>query len=212
MSVARVLDQLARSRVVAIVRVQSSEAAYEHGSAIISGGLRVVEVSLTTPGAIDAIERLAKDTAGIIGAGTVLDVADVARVAKAGAQFMVTPNLNPEVVKAGLDAGLMVGPGVFTATECHQAITLNAHVLKLFPAAQAGISGFRALRDPFPTASWVPTGGVSEDTILDWLNAGALAVGIGSALTSGDANHAMRSAQRIAEIVEGLDLPATGKG
>lgn len=207
MNLEAVLDQMARSRVVAILRLQNSQEAHELGKAIISGGLPVVEVSLNTPGAVEAIERLAKDTGGTIGAGTVLEVSDVARVAKAGAHFMVTPNLNPDVVKAGLDAGLMVGPGVFTATECHQAITLGAHALKLFPAAQAGISGFRALRDPFPEAAWLPTGGVSENTMGDWLNAGALAVGIGSALTSGDADHAMRTARRIADIVESLESP-----
>jgi Entner-Doudoroff aldolase len=212
MTVDAVLAQLALAKVVAIIRVQDSRKAAELGAAIISGGLPVVEVSLNTPGALDAIETLVKEQPGVIGAGTILDVADVARVAKAGAKFIVTPNLNPEVVRAALDEGLMVGPGVFTATECHQAMVLGAHVLKLFPAANAGISGMKALMDPFPSAEWLPTGGIAPDNISEWLNQGALAVGVGSALTAGGADHAREAARRIRAIVDALGLPVQQEG
>jgi len=207
-----VLEQMALAKVVAIIRVQDSLRARELGAAIISGGLPIVEVSLNTPGALEAIEALAKEQPGVIGAGTVLEVADVARVAKAGAKFIVTPNLNPEVVRAGLAEGLMVGPGVFTATECHQAMALGAHVLKLFPAANAGISGMKALMDPFPGAVWLPTGGIAPDNMAQWLDAGAFAVGVGSSLTKGDSDHAREVAQGIRDIVEALGQPVQQEG
>ncbi len=207
-----VLEQMARTRVVAIVRTKDSAAATELGTAIIDGGLPVVEVSLNTPDALEAIRALCDDGRGVIGAGTVLDVADVVRVAKAGARFMVTPNLNPDVVRAGLDHGLVVGPGVFTATECHQASLLGAHLLKLFPAANAGISLMKALQDPFPSAVWLPTGGISLETMSDWLSAGALAVGLGSALTAGGPVAAMSVAQRVRDIVHVLGEPAHQEG
>lgn len=207
-----VLAQMARTRVVAIIRTKDSATATELGLAIIGGGLPVVEVSLNTPGALEAIRALADDGRGVIGAGTVLDVADVARVAAAGATFMVTPNMNPDVVRAGLDHGLVVGPGVFTATECHQAMALGAHVLKLFPAAQAGISMMRALRDPFPEALWLPTGGISLENMSEWLQAGALAVGVGSALTGGGPERATAVAHTIRDIVVSLDGPDHQEG
>lgn len=207
-----VLAQMARTRVVAIIRTKDSATATELGLAIIAGGLPVVEVSLNTPGALEAIRALADDGRGVIGAGTVLDVADVARVAAAGATFMVTPNMNPDVVRAGLDHGLVVGPGVFTATECHQAMALGAHVLKLFPAAQAGISMMRALRDPFPEALWLPTGGISLENMSEWLQAGALAVGVGSALTGGGPERATAVAHTIRGIVVSLDGPDHQEG
>jgi 2-dehydro-3-deoxyphosphogluconate aldolase/(4S)-4-hydroxy-2-oxoglutarate aldolase len=207
-----VLEELARTRVVAIVRAQDSVAARELGAAIIDGGLPVLEVSLNTPGAIDAIRALSDEGRGVIGAGTVLDVADVARVAKAGATFMVTPNLNSDVVRAGLDHGLVVGPGVFTATECHQAMELGAHLLKLFPAANAGISLMKALGDPFPGAVWLPTGGISLENMSDWLRAGALAVGVGSALTGRGPEAAMSVAQQVRGIVAALREPGQQEG
>jgi 2-dehydro-3-deoxyphosphogluconate aldolase/(4S)-4-hydroxy-2-oxoglutarate aldolase len=207
-----VLEEMARTRVVAIVRTRDADAATTLGAAIIDGGLPVLEVSLNTPGAIDAIRALSDDGRGVIGAGTVLNVADVARVAKAGARFMVTPNLNSDVVRAGLDHGLVVGPGVFTATECHHAMELGAHLLKLFPAANAGISLMKALRDPFPGSVWLPTGGITLENMSDWLRAGALAVGVGSALTGGGPEAATSAAQRVREIVAALGEPALEEG
>lgn len=181
-----VLRIIGEHRIVAIVRTQDPHEAWESAQAVIEGGLPVVEVSLTTPGALATIQKLASTTQGVIGAGTVLAVSDVEKVVDAGATFIVTPNLNPDIVSAALTAGLLVGPGVFTATECHQALELGAHLLKLFPASSAGIPAMKSLSDPFPAARWLPTGGITPDNFTDWLSAGAFAVGMGSALTRGD--------------------------
>ena len=201
MSVSSVMEAIQHHRVAAIIRASDSEAAVDIGRAIIRGGLPVVEVSFNTPGALDAIRELALDETAIIGAGTVFDPTDVKKVVEAGGQFMVTPNFNPEVVRAGLDAGLVVGPGVFTPTECYGALTMGAHFLKLFPATTAGISAMRSMSDPFPEARWLASGGISSENILDWLGAGADAVGVGSTLTSGGVAEAEQRTRNLLAVI-----------
>lgn len=183
---AEVRARIDRSRVVAIVRTDDPDTALNVARAIIDGGLDVVEVSLTTPQAVEVIAELVRTTAACIGAGTVLTVAEVDRVALAGAAFLVAPNLDETVARTAIDAGLVVGPGVFTATECARALAVGADYLKLFPAAVAGIPGLTALRGPFPTARWLPTGGIGPADAAAWLAAGASAVGLGGGLTVGD--------------------------
>lgn len=201
MSISTVMETIQQHRAAAIIRAADSQAAVDIGRAIIRGGLPVVEVSFNTPGAVDAIRELARDETALIGAGTVMDPADVEKIAEAGGQFMVTPNFNPDVVRAGLDAGLVVGPGVFTPTECYGALSMGAHFLKLFPASSAGISAMRSMRDPFPEARWLATGGISSANILDWLAAGADAVGIGSSLTSGGAAEAEQRTRELLALI-----------
>jgi len=198
-SVESVLEAISHHKIVAIVRAENAEEAWESGSAVIEGGLPIVEVSLNTPGALSSIAKLASQTEGIIGAGTVLTVTDVAKVVDAGAQFVVTPNFNPDVVSAVREAGLVVGPGVFTATESHQALTLGAHLLKLFPASSAGVALMRSLRGPFPSARWLPTGGISPENLAEWLEAGAFGVGMGSALTKGHPDHVRALATTLSQ-------------
>jgi 2-dehydro-3-deoxyphosphogluconate aldolase/(4S)-4-hydroxy-2-oxoglutarate aldolase len=202
MSVSTVVETIQHHRAAAIIRASDSDTAVEIGRAIIRGGLPVVEVSFNTPGALDAIRELATDDTALIGAGTVFDPADVEKVVDAGGQFMVTPNFNPDVVRAGLDAGLVVGPGVFTPTECYGALSLGAHFLKLFPATSAGISAMRSMSDPFPEARWLASGGISRDNIMEWLDAGADAVGIGSTLTSGGVAEAEQRTRDLLAIIQ----------
>jgi 2-dehydro-3-deoxyphosphogluconate aldolase/(4S)-4-hydroxy-2-oxoglutarate aldolase len=197
-----VLKIIGEHKIVAIVRTQDAHEAWESALAVIEGGLPVVEVSLTTPRALATIEKLATRTRGVIGAGTVLAVSDVHKVVEAGATFIVTPNLNPDIVSAALTAGLLVGPGVFTATECHQAVELGAHLLKLFPASSAGIPAMNSLSDPFPGAKWLPTGGITLENFTDWLSAGAFAVGMGSALTRGDPERVRARAKMISTSLD----------
>ena len=202
MSTESTLGQIAKSRVVAIVRTSDTRRAVETGLAISEGGLPVIEVSLTTPGAVEAIAELAAAKNIVVGGGTVLTVDDVHRVADAGAHFLVAPNMNPAVIEAAIARGLVVGPGVFTATECVQAIQAGAHLLKLFPAIQAGIPAMRALSDPLPGVRWLPTGGISSADLLEWLAAGATAVGLGSELSGHGPEDALLRAQRVVGIVE----------
>jgi 2-dehydro-3-deoxyphosphogluconate aldolase / (4S)-4-hydroxy-2-oxoglutarate aldolase len=201
MSTTHTLEQIAQHKIVAIIRAANAEAAVEMAHAIIDGGLPVVEVSFNTPGALEAIRHLAAEGIGTIGAGTVLDPADVEHVAASGAKFMVAPNLNPDVVRAALDAGLVVGPGCFTATELHQAVSLGAQLIKFFPAGAGGIGMMKALGEPFPSTPWLPAGGIPIDDVPHWLAAGAVAIGMGSPLTGGGVEEARTRSSRLRDLV-----------
>jgi 2-dehydro-3-deoxyphosphogluconate aldolase/(4S)-4-hydroxy-2-oxoglutarate aldolase len=146
-----------------------------------------VEVSLTTPGALDAIAQLREEApAGArVGAGTVLTARDVVDVAAAGAEFVVTPAL-AESVEAAVAAGLPLAAGAFTPSEAVAAVQRGADVVKLFPASALGPAYLRALRDPLPDVPFMAVGGVGVEAARDFLAAGAVAVGVGSPLL-GDA-------------------------
>jgi 2-dehydro-3-deoxyphosphogluconate aldolase/(4S)-4-hydroxy-2-oxoglutarate aldolase len=181
------LESLRAARLIGIVRGGDPDAALATTLTLIEEGVGLVEVSLTTPDALDIIARarteLGADT--WLGAGTVLTTADMDRAATAGASFIVTPALG-----AGVDAavrrGLPVIAGALTPTEVLNATHTGAPVIKLFPASLGGIRHLRALREPFPTTAFVPVGGVDERAAREYLAAGAVAVGVGSPLV-GDA-------------------------
>lgn len=180
-----ILAQLARHRVVAIIRGTSPGAAERAGQVLVESGVPLVEVSLTTPGALDAIARLAQTPGCLIGAGTVLTEQDAHAVAAAGASFVVTPALTPGI-EAAVGLGLPVLAGAQTASEALAALARGATAVKLFPASVGGPGYLKALRDPFPHIPFVPVGGVDLDAARAYLGVGALAVGVGGPLV-GDA-------------------------
>lgn len=198
------IQAISNAKVVGIIRAPSAEHAIETGRALLRGGLSVVEVSFNTPNALHAVEELVKDGVGTIGAGTVLDPADVLRVAQTGAAFLVAPNLNPAVVEAGLREGLVVAPGVFTPTETALAISLGAQLLKLFPASQAGLEMMRAISEPLPEAQWLAAGGIPFQKIPQWIENGAMAVGLGSSLTGANPAEAEERAIKVSNIIRGI--------
>ena len=149
--------------------------------ALVEGGIRVLEITLDTPGALDAIERAAA-SGRIVGAGTVTNADQVRACADAGAGFVVSPGLVLEVVETAARLGIEAVPGVLTPTEVQQATSVGAETVKLFPASLGGPDYVRALRGPFPTVGLVPTGGVGLDVVSAYLDAGATAVGLGGAL------------------------------
>jgi 2-dehydro-3-deoxyphosphogluconate aldolase / (4S)-4-hydroxy-2-oxoglutarate aldolase len=169
---------------MAIVRAGGAEQAYAAASRLIEAGLRAVEVSLSTPQALDAVERLAREPGGdvTIGVGTVLDPADVGRAAAIGASFIVAPTLNPAVVAAAAGHGLASFPGCATPSEMVHAAELGATGVKIFPASLWTPQALADLLHALPGLRCVPTGGVRLDDVPAWLAAGALAVGLGSAL------------------------------
>lgn len=171
--------------VVAIVRNTSAEEAARNVDTLVASGLQVVEVSLVTPGAIDVIRRAA-DTAPegtYIGVGTALTVEDVHLAHAAGAAFVVSPILREDVVKAALDLGLPTLPGVATPTEMLQAMEWGSPLVKIFPASLWTPAVLREMLTALPQVHAVPTGGVTLENAADWIRAGAVALGIGSALT-----------------------------
>lgn len=179
--------ELTAARVMAIIRGTGTAAAVAAGTALLAEGVRLVEVALTTPGALAAIEaiRAGAPDGSLVGAGTVLTVTDVADVAAAGAQFVVTPAVT-ESIRAAASRGLPVAAGALTPTEAYTAAQMGACAVKLFPASLGGPAYLKALRGPFPDIPIVAVGGVGLDQMRAYLDAGAIAVGVGGPLI-GDA-------------------------
>ena len=150
-------------------------------AALVRGGIEQVEVTIDTPGALDAVAGAAGE-GRTVGVGTIVDSEQVRAAAAAGAQFVVSPGLVPEVIETALTLGLEPMPGVFTATEILTASAAGARVMKLFPASAGGPSYLRALRGPFPTIAIIPTGGVRIEEVQAYLQAGATAIALGSEL------------------------------
>jgi 2-dehydro-3-deoxyphosphogluconate aldolase/(4S)-4-hydroxy-2-oxoglutarate aldolase len=165
------------------VRLDDVELAVSAAACAIEAGLAAVEVTFTVPRAADAIRRLRRDhPSALIGAGTVRSKADLDAAAEAGAHFLVAPGLNAAMLEAAQRLGLVMLPGVFTATEIDLALRLGAEALKLFPAEPSGPDYLASMLQPFPGARLVPTGGVSALNAAAYLNAGAAAVAMGSSL------------------------------
>ena len=181
------VERLTAARVLAVIRGTDPDAAVATARALFEEGVRFVEIALTTPGACRAIEavRAALPQGATIGAGTVLTASDVADVAAAGAQFVVTPAVTPSI-EAAAERGLPVAAGALTPTEAWTAMERGASAVKLFPASLGGPRYLKAVRDPFPEIPFVAVGGVGLDDVEAFLKVGAIAVGVGSPLV-GDA-------------------------
>jgi 2-dehydro-3-deoxyphosphogluconate aldolase/(4S)-4-hydroxy-2-oxoglutarate aldolase len=172
---------LGSTPLVAIVRFPEGGPVLDAVDALVRGGIELVEITIDTPGALEAVEQAASD-GKTVGVGTILTADQVRAAALAGARFVVSPGLIPDVIDAAHELGLEPMPGVFTATEIIAATEAGAGVMKLFPASYGGPSYLRALRGPFPASALVPTGGVRLDEVSAYLEAGAFAVGLGSEL------------------------------
>ncbi|MDE2730559.1 MAG: bifunctional 4-hydroxy-2-oxoglutarate aldolase/2-dehydro-3-deoxy-phosphogluconate aldolase [Bacteroidota bacterium] len=179
-----ITQRLVEAGAVAIFRTRQRHPLQPAAEALVQGGITALEVTLTTPGALETIAHLADAFMPdiLIGAGSVVTADQVSSVASAGASFVVSPVARPEIIRAAHDRGLPVMPGVFTPTEADAAQALGADLLKVFPAGFLGPKYISALRAPMPHLRLVPTGGVRPDNAHIWMRAGATAVGIGSAL------------------------------
>jgi 2-dehydro-3-deoxyphosphogluconate aldolase / (4S)-4-hydroxy-2-oxoglutarate aldolase len=179
------LDVIRAQGIVAIVRAASADAAAGAVDTLVAAGLRAVEVSLVTPDALEVVRAAAAHAPdGVaIGVGTVLRPSEVEASLLAGARFLVSPSFDPRVVAAAVDAGLDILPGVATPTEAVNAINAGAQAVKLFPASLWSPGVLREVRAALPRLQTVPTGGITPESAPDWIRAGAVAVGMGSALT-----------------------------
>lgn len=206
-----VLARLRASRVVAILRAATPERLEAASTVLLEEGIGIIELPLTTPGALGVIERLRDESAAglVLGAGTVLSAHAAKDAIAAGATYLVTPTVEHAVVDAAADAGVPVILGACTPTEILSAHRSGAAAVKVFPAAAAGGPAYiRAVREPLPDIPLVPTGGVGIDDAAGYLRAGAIAVGtggglVGDALAGGDLEALRHRARRLLEIVEG---------
>jgi 2-dehydro-3-deoxyphosphogluconate aldolase/(4S)-4-hydroxy-2-oxoglutarate aldolase len=189
MSKSHTLHRLLDSGIVAVIRAPSGDILGDVAEALLEGGIDVIEVTFTVPKAHRAIEQVA-DRLGdkiVLGAGTVLD-AETARTAMlAGAEFIVSPTTNLDVIRIARRYDKAVLPGALTPTEVLAAWEAGADIVKVFPSDLTGPSYLKSLRGPLPQIRLMPTGGVNLDTAADFLRAGACALGIGGALVSGKA-------------------------
>lgn len=172
--------------IIAVVRAKSPEQALKIAEACREGGITSIEITMTVPGAIDVIKQVAstysKDEI-LVGAGTVLD-AETARAAMlAGAEYIVSPYLNEEVVRISNRYQKICMPGAMSIKEIVEAMEAGADVVKLFPGSLFGPKAIKAIKGPLPQAELIPTGGVSLDNVDEWIKAGAAAVGVGGDLT-----------------------------
>ncbi len=184
-----ILDAILEAGIVPVVRTNSAEEAIQAIQAIYHGGIRVAEITMTVPGAIRALEKVA-DKFGdqlVLGAGTVLDPETARTCMLAGAQFMVTPCLNLATIKIAKRYSNVIMPGALTPTEVVKAWEAGGDIIKVFPCgAVGGAKYIKALRAPFPQIEMIPTGGVNLETVGDFLRAGACAVAVGAELIDGE--------------------------
>lgn len=179
------IDVLDTLPLIAILRGLEPDEAVAVGEAIVGAGFVCIEVPLNSPRPLESIRRLrdALDGRALVGAGTVLNVEAARSVADAGGQIIISPNTNPEVIRAAKAMGLMSVPGFFTPSEAFAALGAGADILKLFPAEVAGPQGLKAVRAVLPAGTRVyAVGGVAPDSVTRWRHAGASGFGIGSAV------------------------------
>jgi 2-dehydro-3-deoxyphosphogluconate aldolase / (4S)-4-hydroxy-2-oxoglutarate aldolase len=182
-----VVDRLIATRLIGIVRLDDHGLAMAAAGAAVAAGLGAVEITFTLPSAARVIEKLRGERpAALVGAGTVRTLSELEDAAAAGAQFLVAPGLNPDLLEAARRRGLVMLPGVFTGSEIDLALRLGAPLLKLFPAEPSGPKYVASLLQPFPDARLVPTGGVSAANAGAYLKAGAAAVAMGTSLFPAD--------------------------
>ena len=186
---AAVTAQIEALGVVAVIRMKDASKLRAVVDAMADGGVRALEVTMTVPGAVDLIRALAPTLPDgfLLGAGTVTDVATARAVIDAGARFVVGPVFRPEVVAACHELDVPAMPGCFSPTEILAAHECGADIVKVFPATALGPQFIRDVRAPLPQVKLMPTGGVTLDNAGDWIRAGAVAVGLGSALLDASA-------------------------
>jgi 2-dehydro-3-deoxyphosphogluconate aldolase/(4S)-4-hydroxy-2-oxoglutarate aldolase len=177
----RTLQEVLADGVFLAVRLGEGAPVADACRAAVRGGLRLIELTLTTPGALEAVRALAAEGEGVIGAGTVLTVEDARRAAEHGARFAMSPVTDEAVIAESHRLGMLAVPGAGSATEILRAHRAGARLVKVFPSGPLGGPEFlRKVRGPLPHIPLVPTSGPSADTLADYVAAGAVAVGVGT--------------------------------
>ena len=182
------LKRIKETGIVAVVRANNPEEALKIAEAVKAGGLTAIEITMTVPGAVDVIKELADNYSNdemLIGAGSVLDAETARACILAGAEYIVGPATDEDMIKLCNRYQKVVMPGAMSVTEVVKAMEAGADVVKVFPATLFGPKIIKAIKGPIPHAPLLPTGGVNINNVADWIKAGSFAVGVGSALSAG---------------------------
>ncbi|MEX1063220.1 MAG: bifunctional 4-hydroxy-2-oxoglutarate aldolase/2-dehydro-3-deoxy-phosphogluconate aldolase [Balneolaceae bacterium] len=179
-----IITVIEEKKLVAVVRVDDPDDLINVSEALLKGGVSIIELTMTIPGALGKISELREKLGDsiLVGMGSVLDAQTARNAMDAGSQFIVSPVMRPEIIDAAHENDVPVSVGAYTPTEILEASDRGADVVKIFPANQLGPSYIKAVRAPMPHLKLLPTGGVSSDNIHLWLEAGTFALGVGSAL------------------------------
>jgi len=180
----KIVERIIESKVVAIIRMDKSEKVISVAEAMIEGGIVSLEVTMTTPNALQIIKEL-NDNYGsnvLIGVGSVVDAEIAIKAIEAGAKYIVSPIFKKEILEASHKLDIPAMPGCYTPTEIYIAQEAGADIVKVFPADQLGTNYIKAIKAPMPQLKVMPTGGVTLTNAGDWINAGACAVAVGSNL------------------------------
>lgn len=199
------LRRLLADGVVLCVRFSNEKLVMDACRAAIRGGLRVIEITLTTPDALEFIAELSKEEGVLVGAGTVLSVDDLVAVEQAGGRFALSPVFDPVVIAEARRRGVLAIPGAATPSEALTAYRYGAPIVKIFPSgALGGPAYLRAIRGPLAHIPMLPTSGPTSDTMADWIDAGAVAVGVGPEVfpPDFDLEHVEEAARRVREAVD----------
>jgi len=203
--------------IVPVVRAAGVEEARQAVDAILAGGIPVVEITMTVPGAVEVIRSVARQFAGkvLVGAGTVVTREQALACLDAGAQFLVSPGLSLAMITVARERNTLAIPGALTPTELMAASAEGAEVIKIFPCGNVGGPKYlKALRGPFPNVKVIPTGGVNAGNAAEYIAAGAFAIGVGSdlvdtaALRQGKPEKIVAAAKELVAAVQGARKPA----
>jgi 2-dehydro-3-deoxyphosphogluconate aldolase / (4S)-4-hydroxy-2-oxoglutarate aldolase len=180
------LDRVKATRVFAVIRAPSADGAIAAVDALVRGGVTGIEITYSTPEVVRVLQAVRERHGGavLLGAGTLRTPEQARESVAAGAEFLVAPGLDDQLVAAMLATAATTMAGALTPTEVMRAEALGVHIVKVFPAALGGPAYVKALRGPFPDTPFMPTGGVSAANLQEWLDAGVIAVGAGSELCS----------------------------
>jgi 2-dehydro-3-deoxyphosphogluconate aldolase/(4S)-4-hydroxy-2-oxoglutarate aldolase len=203
------LNQLIDTGVIAVIRADSGDQLVNVCRALSTGGVQACEITMTTPGALEAIAQASRELgkSALIGAGSVLDAATARAAILAGARFIFSPVLNLEVIEMAHRYDCVAVPGALTPTEILTAWSAGADVVKVFPANHFGPQYLRDVHGPLPQVKLTPTGGVDLTTAADWIKAGAVAIGVGSSLvkkeliTTGNWDELSSLAKKYVDVV-----------
>lgn len=173
----QVRSTIERERVSAIIRTQDQQLAHDAMQAAVDGGFRLIEFTLTTPGALELVTDFTKKTDIIVGAGTVMSSQQAKQAVDAGARFLVSPIVDPVVIAQAAELDVVFIPGAYTPTEMETAYRLGADYIKVFPEPTGGVGFIEAIRGPLPHLRLFPTAGVTSDNVIDYLSAGCAGAG-----------------------------------